>query len=241
MPTQIHIGNSLIQDGITTFDCWRSRLDPVDILEFNLFSGLGLVIEKGSPTDFWIANFGGKLTKVFAGQIDSVGSALRARDGMVEVLKTPVYQTFLNATPQEILSAGLQLAGITDFQLSSKVFPRRNFVAAVPSVHDLIKRINQAWEIGFDAYFDTERVFHWHERPAQSTLPVFAYGQNIISLDFDDTKGTLLTVGLPEIDHSMLIGIDHPSVPATEVLVDTVHHYQGEKGGMRTEIYFSLI
>ena len=241
MPTQIHIGNSLIQDGITTFDCWRSRLDPIDILEFSFYSGLDLVIEKGSPTDFWMANYGGSLTKVFAGQIDSLGSVIRARDGMVEVLKTPVYQTFLKTTPQEIISTGLQLAGITKFQLSPTVFHRRSFVAAVPNINDLIKRINQSWDLDFDAYFDIERVFHWHERPAQLTLPVFAYGQNIISLDFDDTKGTLLTVGLPNIDHSMLIGIDHPSVPATEVLVDTVHHYQGDKGGMRTEIYFSLI
>lgn len=243
MPTQIHLGNALVQDGLETFDCWRSRVDPIDILTFTFLSGVGLTLSTGTPTELWIANYGGVLTKIFSGTMDSITPSYRARDNMVKILKTTICQTFLKATPQEIIGYGLRLAGIDidNAQLSLKAYERRNFVIAGPTVYDMIKQVNRAWGIDYDAYIDLNEKFHWHEQNEQLTMPVFAYGQNIIRLDFDDTLGTILTVGYPSLDHSMMIGIEHPNVPASEVLVDTVHHYMEKPGSLRTEIHFSLV
>ncbi|GAB6170790.1 hypothetical protein JCM15765_02680 [Paradesulfitobacterium aromaticivorans] len=241
MRTQIRIGNVLVEDGLTDFDCWRSRLDPVDILEFSFRPGAALSISNDAKTELWLTDPDGTLFKVFTGQIDRTSTPLRARDDAVILLDTPVYQTFLDATPQEVVAFGLRQAGIVSAQLTNWDFPRKDFIVAAPDVFNLIKQVNKYWSIAFLPYFDANETFHWHERSEQFTAPLFAYGKNIISLEFDGQRGSVLTIGIPSITHSTIIALEHPDVPHDEVLVDAVHHFMTETGGLRTELFFSLV
>ncbi|GAB6173273.1 MAG: hypothetical protein QMC95_06560 [Desulfitobacteriaceae bacterium] len=240
MRTQIRIGNSLVQDGLASFDCWKSRLDPVDILEFSFRSGVQLDITDAAPTEFHFMDPSGTLQKVFQGQVDIVNSPYRARDKAVDFMKLPVYQTFFNVTPQEMILFALKRCGNRSAFLTPRDFPRKDAVSAAPNGFELVKQINRLWGTDYDPYFDEEEVFHWHELLDQKTMPLLAYGSNIISLEFDGTKGSLVTIGMPSITHSSYIGINHPDVPVSEALVDTVHHYTVSPGGIRTEVYFSI-
>ncbi len=239
MPTQLFLGNAIIQDGVDSFDCWRSRKEPIDVLNFTLKPQVSIKVENKAPTTLLLGLSGGILKPVFGGTIDRMVSPYRARDRMADMMQ-PVKQAFTNILPQEVLGYALKLKGIEKAELSPKQFPRKNFVADAPTFYDLILQVNRTWGVNYDGYFDVEQTFHWHERKEQSKLPVFAYGENIINLEFDGTAGTLLTVLVPEIEHSQLIGIEHPDVEVQEVLVDTVHHYTNDNGGLRTEIFFSV-
>lgn len=240
MPTQLLLGNSIIQDGVETFDCWRSRKEPIDVLTFTLKPQIGVKVTDQTPATFLLALPGGTLNPVFNGKIDRPASPYRARDKMAETIQ-PVRQAFDNILPQEVLSYALQQLGVHKMEFSAEKFIRKNFVASVLTFHDLVIQVNKAWGLDYDGYFDLKETFHWHRRTEQSILPVFAYGENIINLEFDGTEGRLLTILVPDLGHSQLIGIEHPAVDAQEALVDTVHHYANDTGGMRTEIFFSVL
>lgn len=239
MPTQLFLGNSIIQDGINAFDCWRSRKEPIDVLKFTLKAQASAKVESKAPVTFLLGLPGGTLKPVFGGTIDRTASPYRARDTMVDMMQ-PVKQSFTDILPQEVLSYALKLKGVEKAELSPEQFPRKNFVADTPTFYDLVLQVNRAWGVNYDGFFDVEQAFHWHQRKEQSQLPVFAYGENIIKLEFDGQQGSILTVLVPDIEHSQLVGIEHPNVEATEALVDTVHHYTNNTGGLRTEIYFSI-
>ena len=240
MPTQLLLGNSIIQDAVETFDCWRSRKEPVDVLSFTLRQ-VGVTVADKAQTKFLLALPGGELKAVFSGAIDRVNPPYRARDKMGELMQQPVREAFQNVLPQEVLSYALQKFGVTKVSLTTKRFNRKNFVASVPSFYELINQVNIAWGVEYDGYFDMEETFHWHEQKQQNQLHVFAYGENIINIEFDGIQGTILTIPVPDIQHSQLIGIEHPEVEANEAIVDTVHHFTNSSGGLRTEIFFTAV
>lgn len=237
MPTQLILGNSIIQDGVASFDCWRSRKEPVDVLTWSFSSAVSMAVQAGAAVEFLVAYAGGELRKVFAGEVDQTSAPYRARDKMAGLM-TPVRQSFEQVAPQEVFDYVLRPAGLKSVMTAEK-FARRNFVTSVPSFYDLIVQVNSAWGVQYDGYFDLQEQFNWRPREEQSTLPVFAYGENIIDLSFDGAQGSLLTLLYPDVEHSQLVAVEHPDIDA-EVLVDTVHHFTNDNGGMRTEIFFSL-
>lgn len=245
MYSELTVGNTTIRNGIWKLDIWHSRREPIDILEVALKSEVrGVQLQKDLPAVFWFGYTSDKVWKGFAGTSDLVdGAFMRARDRMVALRKTTVTKVFLNATPQEIITHVLGLAGVTRFSLSGKAFPpRASFVAAGEDVYRLVLMVNREWGCSFLPYFDNDDLFHWEEIQPQTELPLFAYGDNIIRLEFDESAGTgmLLTIGAPFVNHSARIGLQHPKVPAAEALVEAVHHFLTDRETLRTEIFFSL-
>lgn len=241
MFSELVVGSTLINNGLVHMDLWRSRKQPADILEVTLDDRLqNLSIAKDQPAAFSFGYTADKISKVFAGTVDLADDLLlRIKDGMVPCLRTNIVQAFVNATPQEILSYGLRKAGVKKFSLSKSAFEKKNFIASDENIYELALSVNRSWGLNYDPHFDTDEIFHWHPRPDQNELFVFQYGENIIDIEFDGEIGRLLTIGLPFMDHSQLISIEHPEVDLNEALVDTVHSfYDGNK--LRTEIYFSI-
>ncbi len=242
MFSELVVGNTLINNGLTYMDLWRSRKQPADVLELVLSDRLtGVPIQQDQPAQFSFGYTVDGISKAFAGTVNFVdGLTVRIKDGMVSCLRTNIVQAFIEATPQEIISFGLRKAGIKKFSLSDLVFEKKNFIASGENVYELAQNVNRVWGLDFDPYFDVEETFHWHQRPDQEELYSFEYGENIIDIEWDGQLGRILTIGLPFMDHSQLISIDHPEVVLDEALVDTVHSfYDGKK--LRTEIYFSSL
>lgn len=241
MQTECTIGSAYLRNGLTDVDLWRSRKDPIGVLTFRLKPEAQWLEVGNDPITLRLGYEAGALWTVFTGTIDlPTGDPIRARDRMAQLAETKVVQTFLSATPQEILVFGLKKAGVQTYRMTTRAFPKRKFVASGESVTDMIRNVNRAWGLDFAPYCDAENLFVWDDLVPQEQLPVFAYGANIIDLDLDEDGGRLLTVGVPYLDHSQFIYIDHPELKS-EVLVDTIHHFSTEQETLRSEIFFSYV
>jgi hypothetical protein len=245
MYSELYIGNAMIVNGLSHMDLWRSRKDPIGVLKFQLKDDVqNLTLTKGLQVELFFGYDPEETAKAFSGKLDLVdGLAARARDKMTDVIEAKLVQNFMRATPQEIISQVMRKADVKKYEITLASFPCYPFVASGDDGYNLIKKVNRKWQLDYDPYFDVNEVFHWHPKVEQDSLLVFKYGENIINLDFDgeSQQGSLLTIGVPTADHSQLISLEHPKVPAAEVLVDTAHHFTDENGNLRTELIFSLV
>lgn len=159
------------------------------------------------------------------------------KDEMILLEETTINNTFLDVTPQDILSFCLTMAGVQKTKLSSTTYPAK---ARIPifqkNVVSVINEIHAAWGIT-EKFFFSGGVFYWGEKPEQSKVYSFEYGTNIISLNRSGGVWELETVSAPFIKHSQKISVTHPRVSG-EFEVKKVVFATNEAGFIRTYIYF---
>lgn len=187
--------------------------------------------------------YDGELEDVFQGYVakgyngtTSLNEIL-LKDDMLKLERTDITETFLNATPQEIISFALSKAGITSSVLSSVAYPAKKiFPVSRKNIVALLKEINSVWGISVKAFF-RGGVFYWGTAPKQSLIYEFTYAQNIVSLDRVNGSWELVTVSVPFIHHSDTIRVNHPDVSG-EFTVSKVVFSTDETGFVRTYLYF---
>ena len=187
--------------------------------------------------------YAGPLEEVFQGYVakgyngtTSLNEIL-LKDEMMKLENTFITETFLNATPREIIGFALSKAGITASVLSSTAYPAKKiFPVSRKSVVALLQEINTAWGISAKAFF-RDGVFYWDSAPKQAYVYEFVYAQNIISLGRVNGSWELVTVSAPFIHHSDTIRVDHPSVSG-DFIVSKVVHSTDVTGFVRTHLYF---
>ncbi|MBU5312215.1 hypothetical protein KQI38_09265 [Tissierella carlieri] len=159
------------------------------------------------------------------------------KDDMIHLEKTYITNTFLDATPQEILRFCLNKAGVSDVKISSKTYQKKKVVPIFKkNVISVIEEIHSIWKIQEEFYF-SRGVFYWGEKPEQNKIYEFEYGINIISLERPGRVWELETVSAPFIKHSQKIIVRHPKISGefeTKKIVFTTN----ETGFIRTYIYF---
>nr|DAP14040.1 MAG TPA: tail protein [Caudoviricetes sp.] len=186
--------------------------------------------------------YNGELEAVFQGYVSkgyNAGSSLNEillKDDMLKLERTNITETFLNATPQEIISFALSKAGISSFALSQTSYPIKIFPVSKKSVIALLQEINSVWGISIKFFFRGGR-FYWGTAPAQKSVYEFAYAQNIIDLTRESGAWKLVTVSVPFIHHSDIIRVNHPSVTG-EFEVSKVVFTTDTTGFIRTYLYF---
>jgi hypothetical protein len=179
--------------------------------------------------------FEGYITKPYNG--GSNMNEILLKDEMILLEETNITSTFLDTTPQEILSFCLTKAGVKNVKLSKTTYPEK---ARVPiyqkNVIAVINEIHSIWGISEKFYFSSGS-FYWGIKPEQSKIYAFEYGTNIISLNRSGGVWELETVSAPFIKHSQKISISHPQVSG-EYEVKKVVFTTNEAGFIRTYIYF---
>lgn len=187
--------------------------------------------------------YGGELEEVFHGYVSrpyNGGDGLNEillKDDMLKLESTAITETFLNATPQEIISFALAKAGIGSSVLSGTTYPAKKvFPVSKKSVVALLKEINSAWGISVKAFF-RQGVFYWGTAPKQSQIYVFTYAQNIISLKRVNGQWELVTVSVPKVHHSDTIRVAHPKLSG-DFTVRKVVFSTESTGFVRTHLYF---
>lgn len=159
------------------------------------------------------------------------------KDDMILLEETTINNTFLDATPQEILSFCLTKAGVQKMKLSAAPYPAKVRVPIYQkNVVSVINEIHAAWGIT-EKFFFSGGVFYWGEKPEQKKIYSFEYGTNIIALNRLDGVWELETVSAPFIKHSQKISVSHPQVSG-EFEVKKVVFITNEAGFIRTYIYF---
>ena len=188
--------------------------------------------------------YNGVFDEVFKGYVtkpyDSGGymNEILLKDEMILLEETMINNTFLDATPQEILNFCLSKAGVEKVKLSKIVHPvKSRFSVSQKNVLDVINLIHAAWNIA-NRFFFSGGVFYWGEKPEQAKIYTFEYGINIIALKRLGGVWELETVSSPFIKHSHTIGVSHPQVSG-DFEVKKVVFTTNDAGFIRTYIYFS--
>lgn len=178
--------------------------------------------------------FEGYINKPYSG--DGLNNIL-LKDDMMLLEGTTINNTFLDTTPQEIISYCLTKANVLKSVLSTDTYPAKSRIPiAQKNVIGVINEINTLWGIQNKFYF-SGGIFYWGEKPKQDKIYEFEYGSNIISLRRTGGVCELVTVSAPFIKHSQLITISHPQVSGS-FEVNKVVFTTSEAGFIRTYIYF---
>lgn len=216
---RIEIGDYKV-NRLASLEVISSRINPCDLAQVNI-DCLGVTphdFQKNDPVKIALGYSEKGFWNVYNGLITDVSQKrtieIFTKDNMV-LLKKQISKTFVNATPQEIITFGLRAAGINQFVLSSHYLNKKHlFVAKDITVINLIKMVNRTWNLeDWSFYFEPEGTFYWgpwddSERYRKGLITVFEYGKNIINLvPSDEETGTLETILLPFLRHSTLIEI----------------------------------
>lgn len=199
-------------------------------------------VERKAPA-FIRLGYDGNLEDVFEGYVakgyDSGGFAneINLKDEMLLLEETEINNTFLNTTPQEMISYFLGQAGVTKSKLSPEIFPERRQVPIKKmSVIQAINAVHAAWGIK-KKFFFSGGVFYWGEKPEQKKVTVFEYGVNVLALTRSGGVWELETVSVPWVKHSHKISVEHPKISG-EFEVKKVITKTDDSGFIRTSIYF---
>ena len=181
--------------------------------------------------------------EVFAGYVaapyDAGGFAneINLKDDMLLLEETEINNTFLDTTPQEMISYFLSQAGVSRSKLSSQSYPERKQVPIRKmNVIQAINAVHAAWGIKKQFFF-SGGVFYWDEKPEQAKVYSFEYGVNIINLTRAGGVWELETVSAPFVKHSHKINVEHPKMSG-EVEVKKIVTMTNDSGFLRSYINF---
>lgn len=198
--------------------------------------------ERGTPAVIELG-YHDVFDEVFVGQVftmlgaGSEDNEILLKDDAMLLEQTEVTGTFLDSTPQEMISYFLGQAGIRQAVLSDQYYTIRSRVPIVRvNVIRAIEMVHAAWGIT-QPFFFFDRVFYWGTKPRQTKIYQFEYGVNILHLKRTGGLWELETVSAPFVRHSQSINIVHPQVSGT-FEVSKVVFITNDAGFIRTYIYF---
>lgn len=237
---EVNIGSYILTNGFmidifsskdTYYDWAKISLSKKMINQFDVKNDDEIIIKLGYSDDIH-AVFGGNVSKNNTEQIF-------CKDKMLQLQKIKITSTFLNVYPTELIKYGLNAAGIKNYKLSDKDYPKKDkFVVGNKNVIELIEQIHQTWKISENFFFTPEEVFYWGaSREDDNKVYSFVYGQNIISMEKEGNYWHMTTVLAPFIRHSQIINIKHYKVNG-EFEIQKIHYHTTVDGFFRTEIYF---
>lgn len=186
--------------------------------------------------------YNGVFNDVFIGYVSKPYDAgymneILCKDGMMLLESTYITNTFLDATPQEIISYCLSMAGVNNIKMSTDVLkPKARVPIKKKNVIAVLNEINSLWKIS-KKFFFASGTFYWGTAPDQAKVYEFTYGENIISLTKDGSNWRLETVSAPFIRHSDSIKVTHPHVSGYKDVISVVFK-TNDAGFIRTYIYF---
>lgn len=196
--------------------------------------------ERGKRTK---RDYDGTLEDVFTGFVSgdydggTYANEVALKDEMLLMEETIINDTFLDTTPQELISYFLAQAGLSKMKLSSKTYPTRKMLPIRrQTAVQAINAVNAAWGLRVPFFF-SGGVFYWDEKPEQKKVYTFERGVNILNLRRAGGVWELETVSAPFIKHSHKINLIHPQVSG-EVEVSKVVSKTNDSGFIRTYIYF---
>lgn len=190
-----------------------------------------------------MTTYDGTLEDVFTGFVSgnydggTYANEVALKDEMLLMEETIINDTFLDTTPQELISYFLAQVGLSKMKLSSKTYPTRKMLPIRrQTAVQAINAVNAAWGLRVPFFF-SGGVFYWDEKPEQKKVYTFERGVNILNLRRAGGVWELETVSAPFIKHSHKINLIHPQVSG-EVEVSKVVSKTNDSGFIRTYIYF---
>ena len=111
------------------------------------------------------------------------------KDEMLLLEDTQINNTFLDTTPQEVISYVLAQAGVGKKKLNARGFPtRKKLPIRQMSGVQAINAVNAAWSLK-ERFFFSGGVFYWGEKPEQQKVYTFEYGVSALCRRQQDREG----------------------------------------------------
>lgn len=238
----VSLGNYVLDAGIE-IQVYSDRNSYFDFatVKFTKQYAPALSVSKKDKTAISLG-YNGFFDSVFEGYVSgdysaNVGDEIQMKDEMLLLEETEVNNTFLDATPQEMIEYFLSQAGVQKMKLTSQFYPAK---ARVPirkmSALQAIHQVHSIWGIQLNFFF-SDGTFYWGEEPEQKKVYKFQYGVNILRLTRMDGSWELETVSAPFVKHSHVIQVEHPDFTGT-AKVSKVVFSTNDAGFIRTHIYF---
>ena len=241
----IQVGPYSLNAGVL-FDVHSSKESSFDWAKIRFTDKVAeaLTINKMDPVKIELG-YSGENEVIFDGYVkrtlnsgNTSSDEIVAKDEMIKLEETTITETFLNVSPQELIKFSLDKAGISKYKLSQETFAKKPAIpVAKKSAIRLIDEVHKIWGIQKHFFFSDEKTFYWGEKPQQTKVYEFVYGENIISMAFQDGFWIIDTISAPFIKHSHNIMVEHPRVSGT-FEVYRVNFSVNESGFPRTRIFF---
>ena len=143
-----------------------------------------LSLKKKDPATIQLG-YDGTLEDVFTGFVSgnydggTYANEVALKDEMLLMEETIINDTFLDTTPQELISYFLAQAGLSKMKLSSKTYPTRKMLPIRrQTAVQAINAVNAAWGLRVPFFF-SGGVFYWDEKPEQKKVYTFERGNQI--------------------------------------------------------------
>ena len=240
---QVVIGDYILQAGISieVFSDKNYLYDWARIRFTRQFNGY-ISLERGAEAQISMG-YDGKLQTVFKGVVArSYNNAtfkdeILIKDYTLKLEDAKIAGTFMEVTPQDMVQQGLMQAGIGDMMLSGESYPvKRKVAIREKTVAEYLMEVDSLWGIQTKKSFLLGR-FYWNEKPEQTEMYMFEYGNNIISLTREKKLWKLETVAIPAIQHSCMIEVTHPEISGV-FEVSKVIFSSNDRGFVRSKIFF---
>lgn len=163
-------------------------------------------IEMGSEEDFDLLIEG-------EGQWQKNRTEILILDGMQQLYRTSVRNTFLSCHPQEAVRYILTLSGVEKFEMSEAVYPVKDtFSVDAQNAVEALKELNAAWGIDVK-FFWWGDTFYWGTRPEQEDVYELD-DSNVLKLEKEGELWRAYVIGIPWLHHSQYILMNHTSLIA---------------------------
>jgi hypothetical protein len=255
---EIQIGDFLVRRTVE-LRLVTGRANPVDRARIVLpVQGLDpSVVELDAPVQIRAGYREKGLWPLFTGTVCDLAWSQQVRllckDRMDSLRSVRITQAFVDATPKDVVSKVLDVAGVTNRQISDSVQDRRHYyVLSGQNAIESIRLVNRSWGLEDWAFFfspEPDGGFWWgpwEESPRIQDGEVLRleHGKNILELTpFNrERRGVVQTIFLPYLRHSQLVRVRDMRFWKRDVLVraERIFHHVTEKKA-RTTIEWTLV
>ena len=198
-------------------------------------------VKKDMTSEIWFG-YSSKLEKIFTGTVwkepaeSEDKTCVQLRDNMSKLNSIIISDTYVAASPQDIIKDVLLKAGISNYILDTTNYPTKTL-----SIHSMngikaIELVNTYWKLDHQPYMLLD-TFAWGQSPKQSEIALFEYGSNILNLTKTNGQWQLETASVPFLKHSTKIRVQHPLING-DFELNKILFAVNDQGFVRSTLYF---
>lgn len=229
---RLTVGNYIITNGMYV-ECMSSRKSGIDWGRVSLESSLEGVMELEDGEEAVLElGYDGDYDEIIRGCLSRTSAdswkELLITDDLKRIRDITVRGTFIDCTPQDIITYVLMSAGIERYELEQTAYPKKDLVIKEMSGLKAIAETGAAWDISKPYYFKNG-IFRWGTSPDQTELYVLEEDGTLMTLEKVGTMWRAETIAIPWIHHSQEVIVRHTEFSGT-VQVEDVKIESNRKG-----------
>lgn len=205
---RVTLGNTILTDGME-IECYSSNASHCDWAKLSLHPEVEEQVREIKGEAKVELGYENDYDLLIHGTFQKRGCEIMIKDEIQRLENTFITASFLDCTPQDVLTYVLGIAGIEQIKLSTQYQERKKvFAVTNQNLIDLITNMNTQWRLNYKFYF-WDHTFYWGIERHQNEVYVLDENETILSLHKLNHLWQLETIGVPWIHHSQKIEVNH--------------------------------